>query len=440
MVTTTPTHAKYSALLTDIERGTIKIPQFQREFVWPLPSSAKLIDSIIKGYPVGTFIFWSTHERLRAVRGIGGAVFRGTPDGSPTSFVLDGQQRLTSLYAAIQGAKIVRSSGVVDDFSQIFVDLTATEHDPIVVTDVASLPEGSWISLDDLLNGGTRVSRNYADEYLENIDEYRNRLASYDFPIVKVTDAEIDVATEIFTRINVGGKPLSTFEIMAAKTYDESRGFDLAEKLSELLQNLESIEYETISDAIPLQLIALILDGECGKKAILRLDRDRFIDHWDAAVDALASAADYFRGTYRIPVSKLLPFNALLVPFAYFFYHHDKDKPDPQQKLLLEDFFWRCSLGGRYSASVESRLAQDKNRIDRILKGESPDYDWGIDISPEFLVRNGWFTPNRSFAKAILCLYAYHEPKSFEDNAQVRIGNGWLKQANSRESYSKASS
>ncbi|MEU4705229.1 DUF262 domain-containing protein [Nocardia salmonicida] len=432
MVATTPTHAKYSTLLTDIERGTIKIPQFQREFVWSLPNSAKLIDSIIKGYPVGTFIFWSTHERLRAVRGIGGAIFPDAPGGTPTAFVLDGQQRLTSLYAAIQGAKIVRSTGTVDDFSQIFVDLAASEHEPIAVTDVSNLPQGSWISLDDLLNGGTKVARNYADEYLDNIDEYRRRLAAYDFPIVEVTDAEIDVATEIFTRINVGGKALTTFEIMAAKTYDEARDFDLTEKFNELRNHLGSIEYETISDSIPLQLLSMILDGECNRKAILRLDRDQFIDHWGAAMDALETAADYFRGTYRIPVSKLMPFNALLVPFAYYFYHHKRVKPDARHKALLEDFFWRCSLGGRYSASVESRLAQDKHRIDGILAGQSPDYEWGIDLSPEFLIQNGWFTPNRSFVKAILCLYAYHEPKSFEDNAKVHIGNGWLKQANSR--------
>ncbi len=345
--------------------------------------------------------------------------------------MLDGQQRLTSLYAAIQGAKIVRASGAVDDFSQIFVNLSATEHDSIVVTDVAELPKGSWISLGDLINGGTKIARHYDDKYLDNIDKYRSRLAAYDFPIVKVTDAEIDVATEIFTRINVGGKPLTTFEIMAAKTYDEAKEFDLADKLHDLRNRLEDVEYETVSDAIPLQLISLILDGECGKKSILRLDKYEFIKCWPSAVDALESAVDYFRTTYRIPASKLLPFNALLVPFAYFFYRKN-ERPNSTQKRLLEDFFWRCSLGRRYSVSVESRLAQDRYRIDSILEGKSPEYDWGVDVSPEFLIQNGLFSPNRSFVKAILCIYAYHEPKSFEDNAKVHIGNAWLKQANSR--------
>jgi hypothetical protein len=98
----------------------------------------------------------------------------------------------------------------------------------------------------------------------------------------------------------------------------------------------------------------------------------------------------------------------------------------------LLDFFWRCSLGGRYSSAVESKLAQDIHRIDDILAGKAPEYDWGLDLSPKFIIANGWFGTGRAFVKAILCLLAYHEPKSFSDGATVRISNDWLKQANSR--------
>jgi hypothetical protein len=55
-----------------------------------------------------------------------------------------------------------------------------------------------------------------------------------------------------------------------------------------------------------------------------------------------------------------------------------------------------------------------------------------VDISPDFIIKNGWFSAGRSYVKAILCLYAYHEPKSFNDNAIVNISNYWLKQANSK--------
>jgi Protein of unknown function DUF262 len=64
----TPTHAQYANLLNDIENGEIKIPQFQRDFVWSVQKSAALIDSVVKGYPIGTFIFWATKDRLRSVK------------------------------------------------------------------------------------------------------------------------------------------------------------------------------------------------------------------------------------------------------------------------------------------------------------------------------------------------------------------------------------
>lgn len=426
-----PTHAKYSNLINDIKRGQIKIPQFQRDFVWSIQKSAALIDSIVKGYPVGTFIFWATKERLRHVRDIGSDALPPTKDGETASYVLDGQQRITSLYATLKGLQVTRESGQIDDFSNVYIDLDATDEEQIVVTDVSHKQDKSYIRLTDLLYGGLKSLAAYDSGYHGRLEEYKRRIESYDFPIIEVRDVPIDVATEIFTRINVGGIPLSLFEIMVAKTYDEARGFDLAVKFDELLERLEPVNYETISDAIVLQLIALTLKKECKKQIILKIGKKEFIDTWPAAIGALEQAVEYFRNRYGIPVSALLPYNALLVPFAYYFFNHP-DNPNATQRKLLDDFFWRVSLGGRYSSSVESKLAQDIRRIDDILQDQSPEYDWGIDISSEFILKNGWFNTGRSFVKAILCLYAHRSPKSFRDNSIVNISNNWLKQSNSK--------
>lgn len=431
MILPSPTHSNYTSLLTDIERGQVKIPQFQRDFVWTMQKSAALLDSIIKGYPVGTFIFWSTKERLRSVRDLGNTPLPEPKEGETVSFVLDGQQRLTSLYASLRGIKVERNSGKEDDFADMFINLNASDDDQIVVTDVSELEDRTWIRLRDLIHGSFQQLAAYPSHYHERLSEYRRRIESYDFSIILVKDVPIDVATEIFTRINVGGKPLSVFEIMVAKTYDEAREFDLAEKFDELIAKLEPLDYETISDATLLQLVSLILMKDCKKQTILKLGKTAFIDAWPRAIDAFERAVEFFRNSYRIPVSQLLPYNTLLVPFAYFFFHHP-DKPSADQRPLLEDFFWRCSLGGRYSSSVESKLAQDVRRIDLILEDKSPEYDWAVDISPDFLLENGWFNAGRSSIKAILCLYAFHQPKSFNDNSLVSIRNYWLKQANSK--------
>jgi hypothetical protein len=260
---------------------------------------------------------------------------------------------------------------------------------------------------------------------------YQKTLQSYSFSVILVTDAPIDVATEIFTRINVSGKPLSVFEIMVAKTFDKGRDFDLAEKYDELVEELAEINYGTVPSAVVLQAVAAILTKEVRKKEILALDRKNFIDVWPKAADALGAAAEYFRNSYRIPVSNLLPYPSLLVPFSYYFYYHP-DRPTGQTKEYLQDFFWRVALTARYSGPTETNIGQDIRRIDAILSGKLPAYDFGVDTSPEFIRQNGYFNAGRSFIKAILCLYAYQEPKSFIDDSVVRISNDWLKQANSK--------
>jgi hypothetical protein len=129
----TPSHSRYTNLLSDIEKGEIKIPQFQRDFVWSIQKSAALLDSIIKGYPIGTFIFWATKDRLRSVRDLGNIKLPDPKEGEVVSFVLDGQQRITSLFATLKGLKVQRASGKEDDFSDSYVDLQAKPDEQIVI-------------------------------------------------------------------------------------------------------------------------------------------------------------------------------------------------------------------------------------------------------------------------------------------------------------------
>ena len=425
-----PRAIAYNALLNDIERGVIKIPQFQRDYVWSKENAAKLIDSILKGYPIGTFITWKTKEQLRVIKNLGNYDLPIVPAGDFSIYVLDGQQRMTSLFCALKGVSIKREKSI-DNFSEIYIDLNASQHDQIVVVDNSQLKFGEFINLTNLLSNDFTMLASFRTDYGQKLHEYRNTIQGYQFSLIEVVDAPLDVATEIFTRINIGGKPLTLFEIMVAKTFDAEKQFDLAEKFDQLRLRLANVGYDTISSATVLQTIALVTGTECKRQNILQLDKARFIEEWFKVASAIESAVDYFRSYYRIPVSNLLPYNTLLAPFSYFFYKH-KDKPIGDKQRYLEDFMWRVSLGGRYSSSVESKLAQDIDRIDKILENEKPEYDWAIDTSSEFINKNGWFNTGRSYIKALLCILAYYEPKSFVDGSIVHISNDWLKQANSR--------
>ena len=385
----------------------------------------------VKGYPVGSFIFWKTRERLRSVKNIGNLNLPEPARGDYVNFVLDGQQRITSLFAALKGEKIKRESGREEDFSEIFIDLEAGEDEKIVTTETEGKESAQLIKLMDLLYGCITFLNQYPAKYHKKLEEYKKRIESYNYSVIQVGDVPIDVASEIFTRVNVGGKPLSVFEIMVAKTHDYEKNFDLAEKFDQLIASLKSVNYETISNATVLQIASLVLVKECKRKIILNLDKEKFIELWPLVTDAVERTVEYFRDYYRIPVSQLLPYNALVVPFAYFFYHHN-DRPTGDKQKYLQDFFWRVSLAGRYSSAVESKLAQDIKKIDRVLQDKQPKYEWPITTSPEFIKDNGWFSAGRSYVKAILCIYAYHQPKSFIDDSLVNISNYWLKQANSK--------
>ena len=328
-----PQGRSFEMVMSGIEFGTLKIPQFQRDFVWPREKSAKLIDSILKGFPIGTFILWKTKEQLRFVKEIGGQALPPTPKGDYSEQVLDGQQRLTSLYAACKGLKVIRDERP-DDFREIFVDLDADSEDdaeaPLVAIapqgDIASVEvDGHCVRLVDLLNGEFELLANLNAGRRERLQAYQKRLQTYRFSVILIQDAPIDVATEIFTRINVSGQPLSVFEIMVAKTYDHETGFDLAERYKALRTRLEAVDYGTISPAALLQLAGLLMVGQCQKQDILRLNTAEFRNTWPIVEDAVESACDYFRSYFRIPVSKLLPYGALIVPFGYYFAKTDRE-------------------------------------------------------------------------------------------------------------------
>ena len=225
---------KYETLFTRIDTGEMKIPMFQRDFVWNIEKTTDLIDSILKGYPIGTFIFWKTKERIRHIKDIGNVDLPDVPDGDKVFYVLDGQQRITSLYVVRKGITMSRNGQKVD-YGQISIDLSKDPDgdEQIAVTEPPDkIPS---ITVYALLNDPMEyLAKNYL-EHLGKLDIYRTRLTGYDFATVVIEEYPIDVACEVFTRINTGGTVLTLFEIMVAKTYSEARDFDLSREFDLLL-------------------------------------------------------------------------------------------------------------------------------------------------------------------------------------------------------------
>jgi len=415
-----PDSKKYTDLISEIQKGQIKIPKFQRDFVWSIEKTAKLLDSILKGYPIGTFILWETNERLNDIKNIGNLDLKSAPDGDKIEYVLDGQQRITSLYAAYLGAQIQKEGEKkITDYTKIYVDLEKNidDNDEQIITN--EKPIGLSISLNKILNSlefDDEIEDDYERETRKKIRKYAQTFSTYDFSTIVLRKEDIDSAIEVFTRINTGGQTLTLFEIMSAKTYDEVQKFDMQDRFQKLIKELEVSKYNTISSSVLLNILGLVLSKNkgCKRNIILQLDKQQIINIWDDILSALKESIDYFRSVYRIPVSTLLPYDSLLVPFSYFFYYQ-KEKPKGNQIKYLEEFFWRMSLSFRYSSSSESKLAQDIKRIDLILKGERPNYD-EVKVflsSPEDLIETN-FSAGNSYCKAVYVYWHITNRKTFK--------------------------
>jgi hypothetical protein len=427
----------YESIFTNIDNGIIKIPQFQRDFVWNKVQTAKLIDSILKGFPIGTFIFWKTKDGLRSIKNIGNAPLPDIPKGDAAYYVLDGQQRITSIYAVKKGL-IINRDGKELDYKDIFINLNLKQNSDEEIVTIEPEDDKSFISVFELLNGTmSSLSKNFI-KYIDLLDEYKKRLTSYHFPVIVIENYPIDIACEVFTRINTGGQELTLFEIMVAKTYDEDKNFDLLQKYEWLIDNkgvekdLEDAGFDTIPAVTILQCISAYLCKQIKRQDILKLDKDDFIESWEIIKNGIFHSVDFIRTHLRIPVSRMLPYNTIIVPLTYFFIANNFKKPTQlQNKFLTQYFFW-SGLSNRYNSGVESKVAADLKRMDDILTENQPSY-YGeeVNISLEELEKHQ-FNTSDGFCKTILCLYSYFEPKSFDSNGVVKIDNSWLRSTSSK--------
>jgi len=435
-----PIPRKYSELMRNLENGIYQIPKFQRDFVWEKERVAKLLDSIIKGYPIGTFILWKTKDRLNTIKKIGGEILKEPTEGDFVYYILDGQQRITALYLAIKGIDLNKD----DSYKEIYVDLKEAERwfkDPEYDGEIVTIekPEHNlFIPFYELMNSKiTDISRKYNAEVGELAEDLKNAITNYEFSTIEIENQPFGRVTEIFTRINTSGKTLTLFEIMNAKVYEEGK-FDLEEEFKELIRDLEVAKYETIeeNETIILYLISLMLKQNAKREAVLSIQKEDFIKTWDNAVKALKLAIDWVRKNLRIPTSKLLPYYPLLVPIAYFYYINEFNEPDSEQDKDLGIYFFRSAFTNRFSSAVESKLNNDIKIMENIRSKQKIDWDKEIPVSfdkeslKNRLKRS--FTTSNAFDKGVLCILAYFQPKRFDNNALVTLDNSALSKSNSR--------
>lgn len=424
-----PDIIKFDELLKGVDKGLIQIPPFQRNFVWSPREIVDLLDSIYRGYPIGSFIFWKTTTKLPKHRFIAGLSLQEPPDRSELDYVLDGQQRITSLYAAVKGA------GIEDEPIHFYFDVSRQGFD-YERGNPEETPHASDINVTRIPLDKIFVS---APEYFEYVNsfpkEYKlvlhdlyNRISTYTFSVIYVledddkTTDDLKQIVHIFTKINDTGKKLTVVALMIARCWGEN--FDLRSKLNELLDS--STEFVDIKEETILQIASVILnDMRCRNSVILKeTNIDQLRDNWDDIVSAFKLALDFVRNKLRIKNIRYIPFDSMLVPLAYF--HHLDHNPSAQQADKLCQWFWKAGLSNRYGSTVSGKIEEDCESLKRLVDGETVEFDYtiGWDTMRDRLIHQDYYFRN-AFCKTVLTLYSYIQPKHFKDNRDIDLSGNF---------------
>ncbi len=224
-----------SKLVEDIEMGEIGLPDIQRPFVWKNNKVRDLFDSMFRGYPVGYLLFWA-NGGLDGHRQIG----TDTKQKVARLLIVDGQQRLTSLFAVLKGIPVVR-----EDFRQERVRIAfrpkdslfevadaATGRDPEYIADISELWAGS-VTLNRFVKDflkRLRDHREVSDEEEDHISEAIGRLFNlqeYPFTAMELSSSmNEEQVSEVFVRINSKGKSLNQADFvltLMSVFWDEGR-------------------------------------------------------------------------------------------------------------------------------------------------------------------------------------------------------------------------
>lgn len=430
-----PGDISFSDLISGVEKCRIQIPAFQRSFVWKSQDIRYLLDSIYRGYPIGSFIFWRTIRKLPRSRMVGDIEFKcdDLREGTEIAYVLDGQQRITSLFAAVKGAAIdgeyfrflfdLRSKTFTVEHSQ---DLKEAEQSPEADIEALKIPIGNLFV--ETQAEYRRLTSGYPDEYQDILANLHGRFAAYRFSVINVNDelvADEELQAEgvkqvvrMFSRINETGRKLTVVAKMVARCWGE--GFDLREQLNDFYAR--SPELENIREETVLQAASAILNYRQSRTKNILEDTDihKLESEWPMIEKAFLAAIDFVKTTYHIRDLKYLPFDVVLVPLAYLFYK--RRQLTNEQLVQIGYWFWGANLSSRYSATVEAKTEEDCTNFDLLLEGGTPSFSFLIDweslkeriISHHYNLRN-------AFVKTILSLYSYAIPRNIVDGAEVGI-------------------
>jgi hypothetical protein len=396
------------ALIEDIALGKIGLPDIQRPFVWPNVNVRNLFDSLYRGYPAGYLLFWETGADP-GMRMIGAR----DEQKAPSLAIVDGQQRLTSLYAVMRGKEVVRSNFKKERIRIAFNPL----HERFDVTDASIVKDKAYIpDISEVWKPGINVF-NFANRFIEELKNIRelstedinkaqtgigklHGLPQYSFTALTLGSAvNVETVAEVFVRINGEGKKLNQADFimtLMSVFWDEGRA-DLERFAREatvpgtsgpspynhfikpspdqLLRvgvglGLKRARLENVysvlrgRDAVTGQVDPQKRDAQF---EILRTAQARVLNssNWHHFLSALTLAGYRHEGMITSETAIIYAYVLYLIGII----DHGIDKQKMRQAIA--EFFFMASLTGRYTSSPETAFEFDLAQLRGIRTGDA---------------------------------------------------------------------
>lgn len=455
-----PTSKAITTYLDELINNNYQIPTFQRDVVWEQENVKKLWDSVYKFYPLGSILVWKTDSKLHNHRKIGGhKISESNLLRSEYHYLLDGQQRTTSLLTSLYGGEI-ESRPNFDP--SLYIDLTIESESD---TDDESYKKRFlyWHEIDDKegaykANAGKRrkfdeglivklldikenysstsekivnhpeVSQNYNHPYWVEIRKIQDVLHNYRLSFIELKGIEVAEVCQIFERINQAGKPLDIFDIVVAKTFREKSDYSPGFYLRDLIEEFRSINnsrFLQISDFDYLQIIAVLIRENIEDSGIRNIT-PRYLNDikteqietvWSKAKSSILKTFDFFENTLGLKGPQLIPYRYFYLTLANYFYENHNPN-----YAFLKKYFWYYSF---HRDDLLSNTGDINLHIELLNKEKNnEDYNFSRFIIDKDTLRKSSYSSKGRLSRAILSLYAHKSPKDWKyTDRNVNVDN-----------------
>lgn len=409
-----PEISRIEELVNRVKIGDIKLPKFQRIFVWKKGDILSLCDSVYRGYPIGSILLWLTNQKLASQRRIGDLEINERPDDYPTNYLLDGQQRLSSLCGALYW-----DGRNTDSLWNICFDLDKEEFFyPKGDLEVWHFPMNKLLDTYDFMGQFERFKTHpKREKFSENARQLLNSIKDYKIAVVTIGDMEINEVAPIFERINSTGRKLTIVDLTRAATWGE--GFDLNDALERVKQALEPRNFEGVPDTEILKNISACAELGMQNDDVDKLrklaptDLQKIVEK---CVEAYKRAVDFMTSDLPLTSFAYLPYRMQLTFIVEFF--NCCPTPTSQQRRELKKWFWKTSFSGYFGVSSYSLtrgiLANVRDFADEKVRHLTVDKE--VDYQSVAL---DIFSLNKAISKSFSLLLANQKPRNLLDGAHI---------------------